>query len=33
MRKIAAASIVLGMGFAPGAHAQVELDMSLITCK
>jgi acid stress chaperone HdeB len=32
-KKIAAAAIGLGMGFAPVAQAQVELDMSLITCK
>jgi acid stress chaperone HdeB len=31
-KKIAAAAIVLGM-VAPVAQAQVELDMSLITCK
>ncbi|MGC2224685.1 MAG: HdeA/HdeB family chaperone [Methylocella sp.] len=32
-KKIVAAAVVLGMGFAPGAQAQVVLDMSLITCK
>ncbi len=33
MKKTIAAAIVFGTGFASVAHAQVMVDMSLITCK
>ncbi|VTZ24264.1 conserved exported hypothetical protein [Methylocella tundrae] len=33
MKKRFVAAIILGTGFAPIAHAQVKVDMSLITCK
>lgn len=33
MKKIITAALLTGIGFGQAAHAQVVLDMSLITCK